>query len=554
MQKPALSLLEISGLTVSLPPGADRSLAVSGLNLSVDGGECVCLVGESGSGKSITAQAVLDMLPEGLCQTEGDIRFEGKDLPKGNVAAMQKLRGRRIGMIFQEAGASLDPVVTVGHQIEELLLVHGVSGAAERRKRALEIIEAVQLPDPPRIHRYYPHQLSGGQAQRIVIAMALALKPALLIADEPTTALDVTTQAEILRLIRSLQHEFNAGLLFITHDLSVVADIADQVMVMRRGEVVEQGTRAEIFSNPRHPYTIQLLESLPKRDEDHTTDPKAPVVLEASNLSITYHQRNGLWATQPVHAVRDVSITLRRGQTHGLVGQSGSGKSSFIRGVLQLETLDSGSVIIDGTDITGFVTGMPRAMRKKIQLVQQDPHTALNPRSRIGLSIAEGALIHGAGRKAAEEKARAMLDLVGLPQQAYDRFPHEFSGGQRQRICIARALAVEPEILVADEAIAALDVSIQAQILKLFADLQRRLGFAMLFVTHDLRVASAICDEVTVMYKGEAVEQGAAIQVFAQPQHDYTRMLLDCVPDKNGVARAALKRRTARLDAEETAQ
>jgi peptide/nickel transport system ATP-binding protein len=540
VETPEPCLLSIRGLTVSLPPKADRPFAVSDLDLDVRCGECLCIVGESGSGKSITAQAILDMLPDGLTQTGGEIRFEAEALPRNRPALMQKLRGSRIGMIFQEAGTSLDPVMSVGRQLEELLFVHGMRDASLRRARAIEMITAVQLPEPERIHGYYPHQLSGGQAQRIAIAMALALRPALLIADEPTTALDVTTQAEILRLIRALQAETQAGLIFITHDLAVVADIADHVMVMQNGRMVESGTRNAIFGNPRHPYTIQLLESLPGRLGRHRQEERADVVLEARDVSLTYQQPAGFFARRPVHAVRNLSLRLARGETHGLVGQSGSGKSSFIKGLLQLEPLAGGTVLLDGVDVTA---GLSRAMRKRIQLVQQDPAGALDPRQTAGYSIGEGAIIHGASAHDAADRARRMLDLVGLPQQAFDRFPHQFSGGQKQRICIARALAVEPEILIADEAISALDVSIQAQILGLFAELQQKLGFAMLFVTHDLRVAAAICDEVTVMLKGEAVEQGPAEVVFGDPQHAYTRMLLDCLPDKAGLARTATERR-----------
>ncbi|MBB4123361.1 dipeptide ABC transporter ATP-binding protein [Martelella radicis] len=535
-------LLEIRGLTIALPDGADREHAVRGLDLSIRPGECVCLVGESGSGKSITAQALLDMLPRGLEKTAGAIMFEGAPLPTGDPAAMRRLRGGRVGLIFQEPAATLDPVMTVGKQIEELLLVHGMGSARARRERAMEMIAAVRLAEPERIHKSYPHQLSGGQAQRIAIAMALALKPALLIADEPTTALDVTTQAEILALIRDLQDEFQAGLLFITHDLSVVADIADRVMVMRDGEIVEAGTRDAIFEAPSHPYTIRLLESLPRPGSRIAPERDRPAVLEARDIAITYHQRDGLFGNRDIEAVRGVSLLLKRGETHGLVGQSGSGKSSLVRGILQLEPLAGGSVILDGTDIGQFATGMPRAMRKRIQLVQQDPFSALNPRQKAGWSVAEGALIHGATRKQAAERARQILALVGLPEQAFDRFPHEFSGGQRQRLCIARALVVEPEILVADEAISALDVSIQAQILALFSALQEKLGFAMLFVTHDLRVAASICDEVTVMYRGEAVEQGPASKVLVTPAHDYTRTLLNAVPDRAGRATSSLSR------------
>jgi len=526
-------VLDISDLRIALPQGGDRAFAVQGVSVAVKSGACVCIVGESGSGKSVTAHAVLGLLAPGLTQTGGEIRFDGKALPQDRKA-LQALRGQRIGMIFQEPIASLDPVMRVGRQLDELLEVHGMSDGAARRDRIMALFKAVRLDSPDRIYNSYPHQLSGGQAQRIVIAMALALGPALLIADEPTTALDVTTQAEILRLIKNLQTDTQAGLLFITHDLGVVADIADEVLVMCEGQVVERGTREQIFTNPQHPYTIKLLDAIPRK-QDRPSMAGTEIVLDARHVSLTYRQPAGLLRTKDIPAVRDVSINLRRGETHGIVGESGSGKSSLVRCILQLERMDAGSVIIAGEDIARWPKGMPREMRKRIQIVLQDPYSALDPRQCVGASIAEGAIIHGMKAGAARQKAEALLSMVGLSPQAYDRFPHEFSGGQRQRICIARALAVEPEILIADEAISALDVSIQAQILELFRSLQEKLGFAMLFVTHDLRVAAAICDHVTVMRHGEVVEQGTAAAVFDAPSHDYTRQLLAAIPDKAGL-------------------
>ncbi|RUT35048.1 ABC transporter ATP-binding protein [Arsenicitalea aurantiaca] len=533
------SVLDISNLTVALPEGGDRPFAVSDLSLSVGAGQCVCLVGESGSGKSVSAQAILGTLPRALKRSGGRISFLGKDLPLEDKAAMQTLRGGRIGMIFQEPSASLDPVMRVGAQLDELLSVHGVASRQERRRRIRELFAAVRLPDPERIYAAYPHQLSGGQAQRIVIAMALALEPALLIADEPTTALDVTTQAEILKLIKDLQTRSGAGLLFITHDLGVVADIADQVLVMQEGKVVEEGTRDAVFSRPTHPYTIKLLKAIPRRQARPERE-AGPLVLEAEGIHLTYRPSAGFLKRREIVAVEDVSITLRRGQVHGIVGESGSGKSSLVRCILKLETMDAGRLMIGGEDAGQWRKGMPKPMRKRLQIVLQDPYSALDPRQKIGDAIAEAARVHGASGAEAAAKARELLGMVNLPPQAYERFPHEFSGGQRQRICIARALATDPEILIADEAISALDVSIQAQILKLFRDLQERLGFAMLFVTHDLRVASAICDDITVMWKGRVVEQGRVDDVFDRPRHDYTRQLLDAIPDKGSFATSGL--------------
>lgn len=529
-------VLGLRDLSIALPHGSDRDFAVQDISLTVQAGECVCLVGESGSGKSITGQAIMGMIPPALTRHSGQVTFCGRALDLDQPHAMQPLRGREIGMIFQEPTASLDPIMRVGAQIAEVLAVHGLRDRTQRRARLRQLLDAVHLPDPDRIAQSYPHELSGGQAQRIVIAMALAHDPKLIIADEPTTALDVTTQAEILCLLKGLQQTQGAGLLFITHDLGVVADIADHIIVMQHGRIVEQGSRDAFFSNPQHPYSRKLLAALPQRRPNTAPRPAPPVVLEARDISLTYRKPAGVLRHTLVPAVRDVSLQLRRGQTHGIVGESGSGKSSFVRCLLHLERFDSGSVHIDGQDTAQWGGTLPRSLRQRIQIVLQDPYTALNPRQRIGDTIAEAAQIHGASRDDARTKARDLLELVGLTPAAYARYPHEFSGGQRQRICIARALAPEPEILIADEAVSALDVSIQAQILALFRDLQDRLGFAILFVTHDLRVASAICDDVTVMRAGRVVEQGPMARIFDAPSAEYTRHLLDAMPDRGNFA------------------
>ncbi len=531
-------------LSIALPLGSDREFAVQNLSLTVRSGECVCLVGESGSGKSITGQAIIGMIPPALTRKSGKVELCGAALNLDDPKAMQKLRGRDIGMIFQEPSASLDPIMQVGAQITEVLAVHGMSGRAQRQARLMQLLHDVQLSDPARIARSYPHELSGGQAQRIVIAMALAHDPKLIIADEPTTALDVTTQAEILELLRNLQKAKGSGLLFITHDLGVVADIADHVLVMQEGRVVEEGSRSGFFARPTHPYSQKLLAAMPRRRADDSapdmaTDP--PVVLEARNITLTYRKPAGLFRHTAVEAVRDVSLHLRRGQTHGIVGESGSGKSSLVRCLLHLERFESGTVCIGGQDTAQWGRTLPRSLRQRIQIVLQDPYTALDPRQRVGDTIAEAAQIHGASAPDARARAAELLETVGLTPAAYARYPHEFSGGQRQRICIARALAPKPEILIADEAVSALDVSIQAQILALFRDLQVRLGFAILFVTHDLRVASAICDDVTVMREGSVVEQGPMHQIFDAPKAAYTRRLLDAMPDKQNFAASGMQ-------------
>ncbi len=543
MTDKAPPVLDVQALSVSLPPGGERRWAVRGVSLSVAAGETLCVVGESGSGTSITAMAVMGMVPPGLAVEEGAIGFEGAPLPVGDPAAMQRLRGARMAMIFQEPRATLDPVQRVGRQLEEVLEVHGISDRAERRRRVLDLLSAVKLPEPERVFRAYPHQLSGGQCQRIVIAMALALEPALLIADEPSTALDVTTQAEILALIDELKTARNAAVLFITHDFGVVADIADRIAVMREGEIVETGPRDQILIRPQHPYTRTLIAAVPSARPGAGNGNAAQPVLSAEGVSLTYKIRSGVFDVRTVTAVRDVGLSLERGKTLGVVGESGSGKSTLARCLLRLEEMDSGRVILHGEDISHADGDALRRVRKRMQVVLQDPYTALDPRQQVRDAVAEGPLIHGATRPEAREKATALLSLVGLPPQVIARYPHEFSGGQRQRICIARALAVEPEVLIADEPVSALDVSIQAQILALFEELQERLGFALLFITHDLRVAASICDDIMVMRDGQVVEYRPTAELFDDPRHGYTRALLDASPGRD----AAFEEIVARL-------
>ena len=526
MTKPVVA---VTGLSVALPEGGDRPLAVEDVGFDVAPGETVCLVGESGSGKSVVAQAIMGMLPPQLPVRGGGVAFEGTDLPPQRDRAYGRLRSARMAMIFQDAGASLDPLVRVGAQLEEIAQVHGVP-RAERRARVMDMLRAVRLPEPERIARSYPHQLSGGQAQRIVIAGALLLDPVLLIADEPTTALDVTTQAEILRLIADLQGERGTAVLFITHDFGVVSDIADRIVVMQAGKVVEQGMRAQVLEAPEHDYTRKLLAAATQRGAARDTAGAEPI-LSARGLSLTY-RTGGPFARREVAAVRDVSLTLGRGRTVAVVGESGSGKSSLARCLLRLEEVEAGNIAFDGRDVTHLAGADLRALRRRMQVVLQDPFGALDPRQKVGDAIAEGPVIHGTPRALARARAAELLALVGLPPQAAGRHPHEFSGGQRQRICIARALALEPDVLIADEAVSALDVSIQAQVLDLFRDLQERLGFAMVFITHDLRVAAAIADELVVMKDGRVVEQGPAARVFAAPRDPYTVALLAAAPGR----------------------
>jgi len=520
-------LLTIDELTVALPPDGDRAEAVSRISFDIAPGETLCLVGESGSGKSVAGQAIMGMLPHALPVTGGTIRFDGAQLPPQRHRDFRTIRSARIAMIFQDAGASLNPVRTIGSQLAEVLAVHGVP-RSRRRARVLEVLHDVALPEPERIARSYPHQLSGGQAQRAVIAAALLLRPGLLIADEPTTALDVTTQAEILTLIARLQREHNLAVLFVTHDFGVVAQIADRVAVMQQGVLVESGQARDVLRNPQHPYTRKLIAAVSPAPRILEHDEDTPI-LQARDVNLVY--RSGfLGNRKALHAVKDVTLDIARGRTVAVVGESGSGKSSLARCLLRLEDIDSGSIRFKEKEIADL-TGAPlRRLRRSIQVVLQDPFSALNPRQTVLSAVAEGPIIHGTPPAQARAKAAELLDLVGLSAQAGGRYPQEFSGGQRQRICIARALALEPELLIADEAVSALDVSIQAQILDLFADLQSRFGFAILFITHDLAVARAIADDILVMRAGEIVEHGPASRVFAAPEHPYTQALLAAAP------------------------
>jgi peptide/nickel transport system ATP-binding protein len=531
----AKPVLDVQGLTVRLPEGADRVNAVENISFSVAPGEIVCVVGESGSGKSVTSLAIMGLLPPGqLAATAGRILLQGEDLLLKSPAEMRRIRGDRVSMIFQEPMTALNPVMRVGDQIAEVLDIHTQLSERERRKRVLEVMASVHLPDPERMIDVYPHQLSGGQRQRVMIAAALALDPVLLIADEPTTALDVTTQAQILKLIKELRERRNTGVLFVTHDFGVVAEVAHRVVVMQHGRVVEQGTTADVLHRPRDPYTRMLIRSVPSLSPP-AREPitGAPVVLQTEKLTKTYVSGGFLSKRREIKAAIDVNLSVRRGETLGVVGESGSGKSTVARCIARLIEPSGGAILIEGADVARLGTRALRPHRKRVQIVFQDPYRSLNPRRSVGAAITEGPVNFGMTEAEATDRAKKLMRLVGLDADALARFPHQFSGGQRQRICIARALAMEPEILVADEPVSALDVSVQAQVLELLDDVRKRFNLAVLFITHDLRVAAQVCDRIAVMHKGEVVEEGTTAAVFAAPQHAYTRALFDSAPGRN---------------------
>jgi peptide/nickel transport system ATP-binding protein len=529
-----MSVLDVRNLTIALPLGSDRRQAAARVSFSVERGEIVCLVGESGSGKSVIAQGVMGLLPKGLPVTGGTILLEGEDITHAPQRRLRELRCTRMSMVFQEPMTALNPVMRCGDQLDEVLREHTRLSPAARRRKILDIVREVRLPDPERMVESYPHQLSGGQRQRIMIAMALVLEPALLIADEPTTALDVTTQAQILKLIQDLQARHGTGVLFITHDFGVVAEIAHRVAVLRLGELVEFGAKDEVLKHPRHAYTKMLIGSVPTlKPHARPAEAGAPVVLATRGLSKTYRDRSWFAKRREVPAAVDVTLEVRKGQTLGIVGESGSGKSTVARCIVRLIDPSGGEVLLGGEDIATLSAGRLRPLRRRVQIVFQDPYRSLNPRRTVLEAVIEGPLNYGVTRAAAVERARKLMELVRMDPESLNRYPHQFSGGQRQRICIARALAMEPELLIADEAVSALDVSVQAQVLALLEEIRGRLRLAMLFITHDLRVAAQVCDHVAVMSQGRVVEYGPAAQVFGAPRHEYTRALFEAAPGRD---------------------
>jgi peptide/nickel transport system ATP-binding protein len=522
-----MPLLDVQNLSLFVA-GAPLLQDVS---LHVGRGETLCLVGESGSGKTLTALAVMGLLPETIEARADKLVFDKNNLQRLSSRQHRRLRGARMAMIFQEPLSALNPVMKVGDQVAEVFQVHTRLSRRQRFDKVVEMFTKVQLPQPEALYHRYPHQLSGGQRQRVMIAMALALQPDLLIADEPTTALDVTVQREILKLIDDLKQEFKASVLFITHDFGVVKQVADRVAVLEKGRLVEEGATQQILTRPQQAYTQKLVAAMPVLETSPKPAPGTNVLLEVQGLSKVYTSGGGLFTpARKVQALQDVSFTLARGQTIGVVGESGSGKSTLAKCILQLERPDAGSVRLNGREMTRLGRRALRRAWRDVQMVFQDPFASLNPRRRIGDSIGEGLAAHGTPRRACVAQVATLLEAVGLEPTAAQRYPHQFSGGQRQRIGLARALALHPELVIADEAVASLDVSVQRQVLKLMDELKQSFGLSYLFISHDLRVVSQIADWVLVMKDGCVVEQGPTHQVFLHPREAYTQRLLSALP------------------------
>ncbi|MGK9286797.1 ABC transporter ATP-binding protein [Sinorhizobium meliloti] len=536
------NMLEIRQLSVPLPGGGDRKFALEKVSLTLPHSRLTCIVGESGSGKSTLARAVMGLLPlQRLSPSEGQIVLDGEDITQASDQRMRELRGNAMSMIFQEPMSAMNPVMRVGVQAEEVLRYHGVGSKTERKSRVLAAFSDVNLPHPDETYDKYPHQLSGGQRQRVMIATALLLGPKLLIADEPTTALDVTTQMKVLRLLKQQQQQKNMSMLFVTHDFGVVAEIADTVVVMRHGQVVEQGPTESVLRAPRHEYTRSLLQDLNDKEPNQPLGERGKAVLTAAGLRKSYPVRKG-FAFRQQHrvALADFDLQLHAGETIAVVGESGSGKSTAARCLCRLVEPNGGKLTVASEDFRGMSGRALRSFRSRIQMVFQDPYSSLNPRTSVGAIISEPAVAHGVPRAEASANARRLLETVGLDSSAASRLPHEFSGGQRQRIGIARALSMKPDILIADEAVSALDVSTQAQIIKLLQDLRSQFNIAILFITHDLRVARKIADKIVVMQAGKIVESGDARELFENPKHPYTRELLASVPGREWWERSTL--------------
>jgi peptide/nickel transport system ATP-binding protein len=549
------ALVSVSNLRVTFRVGRESTVeAVRGVSFDIPANATVALVGESGSGKTVSAMSILRLLPENaLVDSASRVDYEGENLLTARPERLRQIRGRDITAVFQEPMTSLNPVFTVGDQIAEVLQLHRGLRRRQALEQTAELLHEVGIPEPKSRIGAYPHELSGGQQQRVMIAMAIANQPKLLIADEPTTALDVTIQRQVLELIARLRERHRMSVLFISHDLALVGEIADQVVVMREGEVQEHGPVERIFRAPQHPYTKGLLACRPRLDvrprrlpviDDflRATGPKdagplerpaaTRTLVEAKGLRKEFRLKTGLFSSKPLHAVREVSFILARGRTVGLVGESGSGKTTV--GMLLMRLLDAsaGEVFFDGTDLLALSDAQMMVFRRRIQVIFQNPYASLNPRFTIGQMLTEPMRVHRLGANEAEraERARRLLQRVELAPDSFHKYPHEFSGGQRQRIAIARALAVEPEVIICDESVSALDVSVQATVLNLLLDLQEEQGLAYLFISHDLAVVKYMADEILVMREGEVVERGASEALFRAPQHDYTKKLLGAIP------------------------
>jgi glutathione transport system ATP-binding protein len=553
-----MSLLEAQDLKVHFDTEDGVVKAVDGTSFAVERGQTLGIVGESGCGKSVANMTILGLTRSSITDISGRIVFEGRDLAEASQEELRDVRGREIAMIFQDPLTSLHPFYKIGKQLEEAIHVHRDVSKHEARERAEELLGLVGIPDPGRRLGDYPHEFSGGMRQRVMIAMALVNEPRVLIADEPTTALDVTIQAQILRLMLQLQEEMGMGMMFITHDMGVVAEIADRVVVMYKGQKVEEGTTEQIFASPQHPYTKSLLSAVPRlgamkgrslparfplaepdkgdvglETPQDTVKLTAEPLLSVRDLATRFDIHKGIFSrvVARVHAVERISFDIMPGETLSLVGESGCGKSTTGRTLMQLIEPTSGTIRFEGKDVSTLSSTERRGLRRKIQYIFQDPYASLNPRLTVGFSIAEPLITHGlASGGAVRERVAELLRVVGLQPEHAERYPHEFSGGQRQRISIARALASDPKLVIADESVAALDVSIRAQIINLLMDLQKRLGVAFLFISHDMAVVERISHRIAVMYLGQIVEIGSRRDIFENPQHPYTRRLLSAVP------------------------
>lgn len=554
-------LLDVKNLTISFGKKENSKEVVHSISFSIAENEIVGVVGESGSGKSVTAMSIMGLLPKKISQIKGEILFEEKDLLKEKPEAIRKLRGKEIAMIFQEPMSALNPSIKCGLQVSEILQLHLKYSASKAKKETLLLFEKVKLPRPREIFNSYPHQISGGQMQRVMIAMAIACKPKLLIADEPTTALDVTVQKEIMLLLKEIQKETNMSLLFISHDLGLVSEIADRVVVMYQGNIVEQGSAFQIFKLPKEEYTKALLASRPslairlkelptiesladKSFQKKEITPqqrainhkkiytKAPL-LEVLNLKKEYYSNAGLFQKKKIiKAVDDVSFKVFDGETLGLVGESGCGKSTLGKAILQLEKATSGSIKYRGKELTKLSSAEIRKLRKEIQLIFQDPYSSLNPRMIIGEAIMEPMTVHHIGKNQRDRKNKVLdlLNQVGLDASYFNRYPHELSGGQRQRVGIARTIAMEPKLVVCDESVSALDISVQAQVLNLLNELKDDFGFTYIFISHDLAVVKFMADQLLVMKEGKIEELGDADEIYANPTKEYTKRLIDSIP------------------------
>ncbi|WP_166871439.1 ABC transporter ATP-binding protein [Salinibacterium sp. ZJ450] len=541
-------VVDIQDLRVDFSTDAASVTAVAGVSLIVNPGEVLAIVGESGSGKTVTAKSILKLLPD-TATVSGAVILAGEDILTVDAAELRQMRGRDAAMVFQEPSTALNPVFTAGWQIAEGLRAHGEFTKADARLKAIEMLRKVGIPEPEKRVDYYPHQFSGGQKQRVVIAQALVLGPKVIVADEPTTALDVTVQAEILDLLRSLRDEFGTSIVLITHNMGVVADLADRVAVMYLGEVVEQAPVRELFANPQNDYTRKLLAAVPRigsRTAPRLPTPTAEPVVVAKQLEIVYPGRLG---RPGFRAVDRVSFDIRPGEVLGLVGESGSGKTTIGRAIAGLTRVTGGSLQVLGHEMRGVKERDFRAVRRQIGFVFQDPATSFNPLLTIADAVAEPLIVHhvAANAKAARARVDELLDAVRLPLAFGDRFPHELSGGQRQRASLARSLALNPSLLIADEPTSALDVSVQATVLELFADLQKDLGFACLFISHDLAVVDMLADRIAVLYHGKLVEEGPGDQVLGAPRDDYTKRLLASLPVPDPVAQEVRRRERAAL-------